>query len=125
MMSDVSLYIYFTYSSQNITKKLGTKIFEPGKMMKSLSGDMILPKFGEYNYYHETGPKPELILFQVRETIVVFKKETQLLIDFSDVDIYYINRIDIIGGGNHGQGLFLFPIKILYTMKNCKRHESK
>ena len=111
MMSDVSLYIYFTYSSQNITKKLGTKIFEPGKMMKSLSGDMILPKFGEYNYYHETGPKPELILFQVRETIVVFKKETQLLIESGDIDIDIsnINRIYIVVGDDHGQGVFRFP----------------
>ena len=67
--------------------------------------------FFEYNYHHETGPKPELILFWVRETVAVFKKETQLLIDFSDVDTYYINRIDIIVGGNHGQGSFRFPMK--------------
>ena len=32
------------------------------KIMKSLGGDMIIPKFGEYNYYHEAGTKPELIL---------------------------------------------------------------
>ena len=38
-------------------------MFEPEKMMKSLSGDMIIPKFGEYNYYHEAGTKPELIFF--------------------------------------------------------------
>ena len=33
--------------------------------MKNLSGDMILPKFGEYKYYHETGSKPEHIIFCV------------------------------------------------------------
>ena len=37
---------------------------------------MKSPKFGEYNYYHETGTKPELILFWVRDTVAVFKKET-------------------------------------------------
>ena len=86
-------------------------MFEPEIMIKSLSGDMILPKFGEFNYYHITGTKPWLILLLVRETVAVFKKETQLLIDFSDVDTYYINRIDIIVGGNHGQGSFRFPMK--------------
>ena len=35
-----------------------TKMFEPENSMKSLSGDMILPKFGEYKYYHEIGSKP-------------------------------------------------------------------
>ena len=64
--------------------------------MKSLSGDMIIPKFGEYNYYHEAGTKPELILFQVRDIVAVFKKETQLLIDSGDIDIYETNRIDIV-----------------------------
>ena len=44
--------------------------------MKKLSGDIIIPKFGEYNYFHETGTKPELILFWVRDTVAVFKKET-------------------------------------------------
>ena len=38
-------------------------------MTKSLSYDMILPKFGEYNYYHEDG------LFLVRDTVAVYKKE--------------------------------------------------
>ena len=31
--------------------------------MKNFSGDMIIPKFGEYNYYRQTGSKPEFILF--------------------------------------------------------------
>ena len=49
---------------------------------------MKSPKFGEYNYYHETGTKPELILFWVRDTVAFFKKDTQLLIDSGDIDIY-------------------------------------
>ena len=40
-------------------------------------------KFGEYNYYHETGTKPELILFWVRDVFAIFKKKTQILIDSS------------------------------------------
>ena len=32
-------------------------MFEPKNLMRALSGDMILPKFGEYNYYHEAGSK--------------------------------------------------------------------
>ena len=48
--------------------------------MNNLRGDMIIPKFGEYKYYYETRTKPELILFLVRDTVTIFKKETQLLI---------------------------------------------
>ena len=44
-------------------------------MMKSLGGDIIIPNFGEYNYYHETRTKPELIIFWVRDNVAVFKKE--------------------------------------------------
>ena len=64
--------------------------------MKVLSKDMISPKFSEYNYYHETGTKPELILFWVRNIIAIFENETQFLIDCGDTDIYEINRIDVV-----------------------------
>ena len=57
-------------------------------MMKSFGGDLIILKFGEYNYYHKTGTKPEIILFQVRDTVTIFYKETQLLIDSGDIDIF-------------------------------------
>ena len=92
--------------------------------MKSLSVDMTLPKFGEYNYYYGTGPKPELILCWVRDTVDVLCKETQLLIDFDDIDIYDINRIDMVVGGDHRQGVFRFLMKIVYIMNNGKIHES-
>ena len=80
-------------------------------MIKNLSGDMIIPKFGEYNYYHETESKPELILFWDPDTVAVFKKETQLLIDSNQIDIFDIDRIYIIVGGDHEQGSLDFQWK--------------
>ena len=47
-----------------------------------------------------------------------------MLIESGDIDISDINRIYIVVGGDHGQGLFRFPMKILYTMNNSNRHES-
>ena len=104
--------------------KLGAKMCEPGNIMKSLSGDVILPKFSEYKYYHKIGSKPGHILFWIRDTVAVFKKETQLLIESGDVNLSDIDRIDIMVGNDHGQGAFRFPMKILYIMNNEKRHES-
>ena len=92
--------------------------------MKNISGDIIIPKFDEYSYYHKTGTKSELIPFWVRDTLAVFKKETQLLINFDQIDISDINRIDIVVSGDHGQGVFRFSIKILYIMNSGKRYES-
>ena len=39
--------------------------------MKSFSGDIILPKFGEYKYNNEIGSRPEYILFWIRDTVAV------------------------------------------------------
>ena len=85
---------------------------------------MILPKFGGYNYYHEIGSKTENILFWVRDTVAIFKKETELPIESGDIDISDISRMDIVVGSDHGQGAFRFPMKIVYIMNNEKRHES-
>ena len=63
--------------------------------MKSLSGDTITPKFGEYNNYYETGTRYDLILFWVCDTIAIFKKRTQK-------GIYDINKINKVVGGDHG-----------------------
>ena len=71
-----------------VRNKLGAKIFETKKMMNILSGDMILFKVGEYNYYNKPGSKPELILFLVRDIVAVYRKETRLLIDSGDTYIY-------------------------------------
>ena len=99
------------------------KLCEPEYLMKGLSGDMILPKVGEYNCYHEARSKPELILFWIRDNVAIYKKETQTLIKSGDIDINEMNRTDIVVGGDHGQGAFRFPMKILYIMNNDKRHE--
>ena len=95
-------------------------------MMNILSRDMIIPEFGEYNYYYETGTKAELTLFWVRDAVAIFKKETQLLIESSDIDIYIyiINIIDIVVGGDHRQGVSRFTMKVLYIINSSKRHES-
>ena len=85
---------------------------------------MILLKFGEYRYCTETKSKPEHILFWVRDTVAVFKKATQMLIDSGDIGTLNISRIDIVVGGDHGQGAFRFPMKILYIMKDDTRYES-
>ena len=92
--------------------------------MKSLSRDMILSKLGEYKYYHETGSKPEHTLFSVRDSVAVFKKETQLLIESGDINLSDTNRIDIVVVGDHVRGAFRFPMQILCIMNNGKRHES-
>ena len=47
-----------------------------------------------------------------------------MLIGSGDIDISDIIRIDIIVGGDHGQGAFRFPLKILYIINNGNRHES-
>ena len=47
-----------------------------------------------------------------------------MLIESGDIDISDINRIDIIVGGDHGQGAFRFPMKILFILNNGNRHES-
>ena len=65
LMSDVGLNIsQLRILLRILRNKLGAKIFEPENIMKSLSGDMILPKFGEYKYNNmEKGSNPENILF--------------------------------------------------------------
>ena len=58
MMSDVGLNISQSCILLRILRnKVGAKMFEPEHIMKCLSGDMILPKFGEYKYYREIGSK--------------------------------------------------------------------
>ena len=71
--------------------------------MKDLNGDMIFPKFGEDQYYHEAGSKPELILFWVHDIVTIYKKESLMLIDSSYIDMNEINSIDVVIDGDHGQ----------------------
>ena len=114
----VLIFFQLSFLLRILRNKLGAKFFEPENIMKSLSGDMILLKFGEYKYYHEVGSKPEYILFWIRDTVAVFKKETQLLIESGDINLSDIDIIDIVVGGDDGQGAFRFPMKILYIMNN-------
>ena len=73
MMSDVGLNISQLHILLIIIRnKSDATLFEPENMMKILSGGMIIPNFSEYNYYHESGSKPELILFWVRDTVAIF-----------------------------------------------------
>ena len=99
-------------------------MFEPENIMKRFSGNMILPKFGEYKYYTETERKTINILFWIRDSVAVFKKETQLLIEYGDINVSDIDSIDIVVNGDYGQRSFHFPMKILYIMNNGNRHES-
>ena len=112
MMSDIGLNIsYLCILLRILQNNLGTKMFEPKYLMKDLNGDMILPKFGEYNYYHEVRSKLELILFRVRDIVAVYKKYTQMIIDSDDIAINKMNRRDIVIGDDHGQGLFRSRVK--------------
>ena len=55
MMTDADLNTFqLRILLRTLREKLGTKRFEAEHLMKALTGDMILPKFGEYNYYYET-----------------------------------------------------------------------
>ena len=75
LMSDVGLNIsQLRILLRMLRNKLGTKMFEPENIMKSLSGVMILPKFGEYKYNTtEKGTKTEHILFWVCDTVAVLR----------------------------------------------------
>ena len=52
-----------------------------------------------------------------------FEKEITLLINSKQVKVNEISRIDIIVGGNHGQGTFRFLMKLLCVMKYSKNIE--
>ena len=54
MISDVDLNIsQLRILLRILCNKLSTKMFEPENIMKSLSGDIILPKFSEYKHDNE------------------------------------------------------------------------
>ena len=88
--------------------------------MTDLCGEMNVPKFGEYKYIHEIGSKPELILYSVRYSVAIFKKEITLLIKSNILKVNDISRIDVIVGGDHGQDAFRFQVKLLFVMKSEK-----
>ena len=61
MLSDIGLKIsQLRIILRILQNELGAKISEPEHLIKFLLGDMILRKFGEYDYYHEAGSKPDV-----------------------------------------------------------------
>ena len=86
--------------------------------MVDLRGEMIAPQFSEYKYTHETGTQPESILYWVRDSTVIFKRDISLLIKCNLMIIDDISRIDVVVGGDHGQGDLRFPMKLLFIMES-------
>ena len=103
--------------------EIGAKLFEPESKIIDLYGEMVVPQFGKYKYVHEIGSKPELILYWVRDSVAIFKKKNSLLIKYNQLKVDKISRIDVIVDGDHGQGAFRFPIKLLFVMKSEKNVE--
>ena len=58
------------------------------------------------------------LVVRVRDSTAIFKKEISLLIKCNLIIIDDISRIDFIVGGDHGQGAFRFPLKLLFDMKS-------
>ena len=79
--------------------------------MTDLCSEIIVPPFGENKYIYEIRSKPEFILY--------------LLIKSNQLKVAEISRIDVIVGGDHGQGAFRFLIKILFVIKSekCQTHK--
>ena len=100
--------------------KIGAELFEPESKMVDLRGEMIAPQFGEYKYTHETSTKLESILYWVRDSTAIFKKEISLLIKCKLITIDDVSRIDVVVGGDHSKGTFRFPMKLLFIMKSSK-----
>ena len=91
--------------------------------MIDLCGKMIVPQFNENNIIHELDSKPNFILYWVRDYTAIFKKEITLLINSKQLKVNEISRIDIIVGGDHGQGNFRFLMKLFFVVKNTKNVE--
>ena len=103
--------------------KISAELFEPESKMIDLCGEMIVPQFGEYKYIHEVSSKPELILYWIRNSTAIFKKEISLLVKSNLLILDDISRIDVVIGGNHGQCAFRFPTKLLFVIKSSKNVE--
>ena len=81
MMNDIGINIsQLSILLRILRYKIGAKLFESESKMIDLCGEMIVPRFGEYKYIHEVGSKAELILYWIRDSTVIFKKEISLLV---------------------------------------------
>ena len=106
-----------------LCNKVGVNFFEPETLWKVLAETWYVQSLVNINIIIWKKKVNLNIFFWVRDTVAIFKKETQLLIESSDINISNINRIDIVVGGDHGQRAFRFPMKLLYIMNNGIRHE--
>ena len=59
----------------------------------------------------------------VHDSIVIFKKETNNLINYLKVNINNVHRIDAVVGKYHDQGTFRFPIKLIDAMDDKENIE--
>ena len=108
MMNDAGINILQLRILLRILRhEIDTKLFEYESKIADSCGKMIVPQFVEYKYFHAIGSKPELILYWVRDSVVIFKKEITLFINSNQIKINEISRIDVIVDGDHDQGDFL------------------
>ena len=121
----ISVLIFYNdaFYSEYYDIRLVANFFEPESKMIDLCGEMIVPRFGEYKYIHEVGNKPKFILYWIRDSTIIFKKEISLLVKSNILNLDDISRIDVIISGDHGQGAFRFPMKLLFVMKSSKNIE--
>ena len=59
----------------------------------------------------------------VRDSTAIFTKVISLLIKYNLIIIDDISRINVVVGGDHGQGVFRFPMKLLFIKKSTKNIE--
>lgn len=81
---------------------------------------MISPQFGECKYEHKVGRKLKLILYWTRDSVTIFKETNNLLINSNQFIINKISMSDVIVEVNHDQGVFRFPMKVLFIVKSEK-----
>ena len=75
------IYLNYMFFFEFNVYKLDTKLFKPEYKMKELCGETGLPEFGDYSYIHKNDSKHELILFWIRNSITIFLKGSNILIN--------------------------------------------
>ena len=59
----------------------------------------------------------------MHDSISIFKKETNILIDSFSVNVNNIDRIDSVVRGDHGTGTFRFIMKLMCVMDDGETFE--
>ena len=118
MMNDVCLNIsQLSILFRILRHTIGDKLIEPESKITDLCGEMIVPQFEEYKHIHKISNKPDLILYYIRDSVTIFKKEISLLLKSNQLKVNEIFRIDVIIGGDHGQCDFRFPMKLYFNKR--------